>query len=362
MHTHLPCAIHRCACVWTGNCGDFQQNRVVPRLIPLDMLKKPHFLEMVTIAFYPTQLDLRGSCVALYDYADFNERILRNKSIIVLQHGASIHPMAGHKFWTRFEMRKFHDGQLEEVISDCDFFYVISYGRIGDALQSSTCKNIVHCVFDLSQPHGDAYAAVSSQLASKFGWPHHVPHMVRLNPSLHPEDNLRTTLGIPSSAIVFARHGGFDTFDLDIAKEAIIRTVDNDSSRYFLFCGTHRFYNHPQIIHIGPIVGADEKNRFINTANAMIHAQSLGETFGLSIAEFSVNNKPIITYGGTVWNDMYRHILKDKALYYYDQNTCYHILSKFNPSELKDIDLNCYREYTPDIVMKQFNNVFLKNI
>ena len=49
----------------------------------------------------------------------------------------------------------------------------------------------------------------------------------------------------------------------------------------------------------------------------MIHAQYLGETFGLSIGEFSVNNKPIITYGGRVLNDNYKIILKNNAIYYH---------------------------------------------
>lgn len=314
---------------------------------------------MYTVAFYPSQLDLRGACVALYDYADHNERILRNKSVIVLKRGANVHPMIGVKFWRRFEIRWHEENKLDDVLQDCQFFYAISYGRIGDVPQSSIAKNLVHCVFDLSQPHGHVYTAVSSQLAEKFGWNTYVPHMVNFKPTLYPEDNLRLQLGIPKDAIVFARHGGYDTFDLQFVYDAIRRTVMTHTDRYFVFCGTHRFFEHPRIIHVGDISHFDEKNRFIATADAMIHAQSLGETFGLSIAEFSVNNKPIVTFGGQVWNDMYKHILGDKALYYYDEESCYNILSTFNPSEYRERDMNCYREYTPEKVMSKFEQIFL---
>ena len=46
--------------------------------------------------------------------------------------------------------------------------------------------------------------------------------------------------------------------------------------------------------------------------DAMIHGQSLGETFEIAIGEFSVNKKPIIAYNGKVWNDNYKNILQIK--------------------------------------------------
>jgi hypothetical protein len=91
----------------------------------------------------------------------------------------------------------------------------------------------------------------------------------------------------------------------------------------------------------------------------MIHAQSLGETFGLSIGEFSVNNKPIVTYGGKVWNDHYKNILKDQALYYHNEEECYKLLTTFNPKNWGGKDNNCYRNYSPEKVMKKFKEVFL---
>ena len=103
----------------------------------------------------------------------------------------------------------------------------------------------------------------------------------------------------------------------------------------------------------------DEKNRFICSCDAMIHAQSLGETFGIAIGEFSVNNKPIISYNGPVWNDNYKTILKDKALWYTTQEECFNIMNTFDPEKYKNVDMNCYRDYSPEKVMKIFNQVFV---
>ena len=91
-----------------------------------------------------------------------------------------------------------------------------------------------------------------------------------------------------------------------------------------------------------------------------IHGQSLGETFGIAIGEFSVNNKPIIAYNGKVWNDNYKIILGDKALWYLNFEECYNILLNFNQKEYKNKDLNCYKEYSPDKVMKKFKEVFIE--
>ena len=40
---------------------------------------------MVKIAFYSDGLDVRGTCTAMYDYAHYNEILLKNESIIITQ-------------------------------------------------------------------------------------------------------------------------------------------------------------------------------------------------------------------------------------------------------------------------------------
>ena len=55
-----------------------------------------------------------------------------------------------------------------------------------------------------------------------------------------------------------------------------------------------------------------EKVEFINTCDAMLWARGAGETFGLSIAEFSSKNKPVIAM--QVGDLAHVHIMGDMGL------------------------------------------------
>lgn len=310
---------------------------------------------MITIAFHLYEIGIRGTTISTYDYAHYNETILKNKSIILVPKNSDREHSATLRFSRRFEIRFYND--LESSLKDCDILYVLKYGK-KDNIISTKIKTVVHCVFDLSEKHGDVYAAVSETLAKKFNTNVYVPHMIGLRPSVTRE-NLRKYFNIPKEAIVFGRHGGLDTFDLEITKNAIIKLVIESPNHYFIFVNTPVFYRHKNIIHIEKIVDLEEKNKFICSCDAMIHGQSLGETFGISIGEFSVNNIPIIAYGGWVWNDHYKKILGDKAIWYFKENDCYEKLKSFDPNDYKYKDNNLYKKYEPKNVMKIFKKIFI---
>ena len=99
----------------------------------------------------------------------------------------------------------------------------------------------------------------------------------------------------------------------------------------------------------------NEKVEFINTCDAMIHSRERGETFGLTIAEFSTFEKPIITYSNSPEKN-HINILGDKGFYYTNYNELYEILLNINPSVK---GYNCYTEFTPEKVMNKFKKVFL---
>jgi hypothetical protein len=105
----------------------------------------------------------------------------------------------------------------------------------------------------------------------------------------------------------------------------------------------------PNIIHLGKIIDLDEKVEFINTCDAMIWGRSDGETFGLSMAEFSIRNKPVITT--KCGANGHLHLLKEKGIWYNQINLKY-ILTNFNRVESQKMDWNAYKEYTPEKVMK----------
>ena len=314
---------------------------------------------VIKIAFHTSAIDIRGTCTALFDYAHYNESILQNQSVILASKNDTKHDkIAIEKFTKRFNVLFYENfDHLEELISDCNIIYFIKYGK-NDSFLSKKIKNIIHCVFDMTDPHGDVYAGVSKTLANKFGKELYVPHIVGLIPD-KDNKNLRSKLGIPEHATVFGYHGGFECFNINFVKESIKKIVREYKHIYFVFVNIQIFDIHPQIFFLEKITNPDDKNIFISTCDAMIHAQSLGETFGLSIAEFSVNNKKIITYGGEVWNKTYRDILQNNAIYYYNEYDIYNILRSFKKEDYIGKDLNFYREYSPELVMKKFKEVFI---
>ena len=251
----------------------------------------------------------------------------------------------------------FYDDKLENALTDCNILYQIHYGTKEYSCLGKNIKNVIHCVFDMTEPHGDVYAGVSKTLANKFGSDLYVPHMVGLYPS-ESKDNLRADLGIPESATVFGYHGGTDAFNIEFVRDIIKTVVQQNNHIYFIFVNIPIFDNHSNIFFLEKITTNEDKNKFICSCDAMIHAQKLGETFGLSIAEFSVNNKPIITYGEWTWNDNHKKILGDKAIYYTEHNL-YNILSNFDKNAYTNTELNCYKEFSPENVMKKFKEVFI---
>jgi hypothetical protein len=316
------------------------------------------------VAFYTDKLSFRGTGRALIDYARYNESILHNESIIISEEKTlDKTTRSDREFFSTSGLPLFMVNQhcsLDDILEEhnIDVVYSIKYGKKDNVGISNKIKSVVHCVFDLSEPHGDVYAAVSQSLAHKFKQTLFVPHMISMEPT--DGDNMKKELNIPDNAIVFGRHGGLDTFNIKWAANTISRIVRERPDIYFLFVNTPRWDNHPQIINLEPIICVEKKKKFIRTCDAMVVPESLGHTFGLAIAEFSIYNKPVICYNGNVWNTEHLRILGDKGIYFHDTTTLYNTLKNFKPEDYKDKDLNAYREYNPSSVMKIFNDVFLK--
>lgn len=310
------------------------------------------------IAFHSNQLSLRGTEVALYDYARYNEEYLGNDSVIFAKHPDVwnySHPSAIENFKKRFSVFFYNNfNEVEKILdnNNVDVFYAIKAG-INDGVISKNRKSVNHVVFQNNQPHGNVYAYVSEWLGNRYNSPF-VPHMVTL-PEIN--EDLRTELNIPKDAIVFGRHGGTETFDINFAKEVIIETVRKDKNKYFLFMFTDKFIDHPQVIHLDGNQDLIYKTKFINTCDAMLHARVVGETFGLAVAEFSIRNKPIITFGGNQRETAHLQMLGDKALKYYDKQDLSNIINCFKPEQ--DKDWNAYRNYNPEKIMDKFKEVFL---
>lgn len=318
---------------------------------------------MVKIAFRLEDVNVRGTTVAAYDYAQYNEEILGNESIFVMEHSAlnRSDPHGVVRVVSRFKFIVYENMEhLERILEHekCDILYCIKFGK-NDGNISKKIKTVVHCVFDMSEPHGDVYAGVSYTIAKKFNKDLFVPHMIGLQPS-KTKENLRKQLGIPEEATVFGRYGGMDTFNLHFCWQAINNILSIRDNVYFLFINTPQLVTHPRVKYLPKVVDEDDKNRFICTCDAHLECGTLGHSFGLAIGEFSVNNKPIIAYkGSNMWNTAHLNILGDHALYFHDYSSFYKILNTFKKEDYTGKNMNCYEEYMPGKVMKIFKEVFI---
>jgi len=324
---------------------------------------------MKNVIFYVRHFTERGTEIAVYDYAKYNEEILGNKSFIVHM------PMkmgdldeVYKKFKARFTVLEIDDiRDISRVIRrhNIDFFYTLTHGgrdfyEFENKQIWLNCKTIKHCVFHTTCPESDFYCSISNFLNQKNGTLIPViPHIVAQ--PVDTKTTLRSELSIPANAIVIGRYGGFNEFNIKDAHDAIYEYLTSttvDPNVYFLFMNTLQFANHPRIIYLNKNIGFNYKERFVNTCDAMIHARIEGETFGLSIAEFSIRNKPVITC--PVGDMEHINILGDKAIIYTTKDNLIAVFNNIKYIISCGTNWNAYSYYTPTNIMEMFD-VFIFN-
>jgi hypothetical protein len=310
------------------------------------------------IAFFSPHLCLRGTTVAMHDYSFYNQEILGNESVAIHERD--------HQYNNETVIEKFEKhtqvisidgiGELDSVLEKekCDAVYIIKTGK-NDERIAHACKTLIHCVGMQNDPHGDVYAYVSKWLsdACSGGNIPYVPYMTDL-PNV--DEDLRGELGIPEDAIVFGRSGGHDTWNLPFANPVIDAVLRNNPNIYFLFQNTPVSFRHNRILHIEKKADLIYKTKFINSCDAMIHARHEGESFGLACAEFSLRNKPVITWLDSKERN-HIEVLGSKGIYYSSPRDMFDALCVFKKEPEKD--WNCYRDFNPEDVMKKFKEVYL---
>lgn len=317
---------------------------------------------MLTIGFHSNQLGLRGTEVSLYDYANHNELILGNRSLIFYDESAMNTPKVIERFSRRFETVPYKS--FSELKSLCanrniDSVYMQKHGK-RDGREIPGVTTIVHTVFpnSLSQLHGDRFAFISnwlSRLCSAGSLPV-VPLIVELPTT---SNNLRASLKISDEAIVYGCYGGENSFDIDWVKTCVKDALRQRKDLVFIFMNIKPFDNHERLIFLPGSADLNEKATFINTCDAMIHARFGGETFGLACSEFAFYHRPILTF---LRSSQTAHIenLSEKILGYGCPKTLSTLLNTLTKIQL----LNAHRikfanPYSPARVMVHFNDIFL---
>lgn len=316
------------------------------------------------ILFHANELNLRGTSLAIFNYARFFEDLACGESYIATNYCTSS-VEAQPKFEMRFPGRVFSiptpvrinmaDSSvicpanppppgisatttnthlqhlirshsidaiftLQENIEIPDFFRVPSPTKI-------LVQGVFSASFKRDQPfdYGQTtYAAISEGIDRSPGIPV-VPRIVDYSSSLKTSDDLnaamrkaRASLGIPAASRVFCRHGGEETFDIAWVADAVCKAAFADPmNTVFLFLNTRRFHCSdaggpvPQNIFFLP--GTSDvatRDRFLASCDACIHGRSDGETFGNAIAECAGAGKPVITYSDPTPSKYHLRILR----------------------------------------------------
>lgn len=312
------------------------------------------------IAVHVEQLDHRGCGTVPLDYSLGIRDVLGHEPVIMSSRVKSTCPV--EKYEGIKCLLYENESEVPSIIDreKIDMFYMIKAGGRNEGVTPTNCKTAIHCIFSMAEPHGDVYAGVSEWLAKRFGNNTWVPHIInppQTNETLHAE------LGIPSDAFVIGRLGGYGQFDLPFAQIAVKTAIERREDLWAVFLNTKPFIDHPRVKFLPFNASNLYKSKFIKTCDAMIHARSDGETFGLAVGEFSFFNKPVFTFDAPYGWYMRAHIdmLGDKALLYKDGNQLLSYLLQIDKDYVNGVEWDCYSSrFSPSNVMKQFNEIFIK--
>lgn len=329
---------------------------------------------------------IRGTALALYDYADFSERILGLPTPLILYFEAGqVDAGTVAKHIARFgaenviKLSKHHrslDAALQR--GGITHLHTLVGGTRGERPTSLPVRLLVHGIFT-AHPEGSMIASrrknesevvlarVSSAVPDSCSGVPVVPHIVRQlgDQGWNLEGpNLREVLRIPANATVFCRYGGFNSFSRLMTRNGVMTAAIAQPESFFLFMNTASFTKLPNVIFLNATTDS-EKPTFVRTCDAMVHGRENGEMFGLAIAEFSIMQRPIFTSGPKKRHLAARahlDILGKKAIVHETTEQLVSQLAAFNRSwaAAQGEYWNAYADFAPEHVMQAFNCVFLQ--
>ena len=316
----------------------------------------------MNLAFHSNSMSLRGSENALWDYANLNETILGNHSVIC--YPAKMEDTENPTFskWkARFPLVPYRTKvELTSKLKErgVDMLYQIKPGPY-DGFVVPGIKNCIHSMFLSDEFHGDSFAYVSRWCSKVMTGREEsfVPHFVS---QLESEVGLREKLGISTKARVFGRHGGWDTFNIPFVREAVVRHARQNPEDHFVFLNTEPIRegeNLTNIHYLSATVDTVEKAKFLATCDAMLHARWHGETFGLAVGEFAVLGKPVLTFSESR-ERAHLEMLGNQALLYRHASELTKMLRNFRPHRTQGTEYEIFGD--PKAVMELFQKKFLE--
>lgn len=311
------------------------------------------------LAFLMNALDSRGLGMATYHNAHLNEARLGNESLVFYNSRNPFnHPGTVQRYAKRFPLFDYANLEQANLTLRCvkaDACYVPKSGEIDEPAHAITCcPQLNHAVFG-GVAHGHRFAWVSEWLSSHRGKGEpYVPAVVLPPPNL---DNLRAQLGISPDAVVFGRHGGWDSFNIKFVQATVTAYARAHSGVYFVFLSTEPFCSEPNVRFLPTTDSWPYIYQFINTCDAMIHARDRGETFGVACAQFNAARKLVITYGNSP-ELAHLDILGEQVRVYTDPSSLVSQLDRFCAERTPAVDV-CSERFSPEAVIQKFQAVFL---
>ena len=171
--------------------------------------------------------------------------------------------------------------------------------------------------------------------------------------------DFRSKYNISKNDIVLGCLAGSTEFNIKFVHNAVFNTAKERNDIKFVFLNINKFCDDsPNIIHLPGTWKMDEKAAFIRACDGMLHAREGGETFGCAVAEFSIENKPVITYENS-GERSHIEILGQRGIFYKNYDDIYDIINNFK-SYVKYEDYTlAYKNHSPEKIMNRFNKNFL---
>ena len=322
-----------------------------------------------TLAFFLPNFNERGVVRSTLDYAKMCEKHLGHRSIIVVPEEYTCHFSPTPSIMEKYAHKHFRvvhtpsQDSLDEVLTKegADFLYIQKSGT-KDGWCSQRIPTGIHCVFQEGELHGTRFAAISEwlaqELSAKFGTP--IPYVsLPISGPRKSRIDLRRRFGIPNNAVVFGRYGGRSSFDLKFVHQTIDLVLHQKTTLHFLFMNTETFLEHPRIHYLPTTTNVQNKVDFIHACDAMLHGRARGESFGLSIAEFLYQGKPVLAWEGGM-DKNHLHMLSDVGILYREGTDLARKILQFDPRWLdKKRYQNATLPYSEEVVIQQFQKVFL---
>ena len=283
------------------------------------------------LCFLDWALDGRGMPTSTFAYARYAQTVLGHESIALIGSisdkpvDLKVTPMAysninatrqALQHWCHHFPVRYFDGGVGGLVgaaraAGCDSVYVQHLSFAGPkhnfvrVLEAARIPTMMHCMGWCGQRQGTVFAVISEWAERRFHVGPVVRYPVAACPPKSAEDSLalRAQHGVPADAPLLCYFGGPDSFSLQwFVRELFGSTATVDAwlrefpTLHLLFMPRNEVVpDHPRI-HFNPqSQDVRAKAAFFHSCDAMLHARSNGESFGMAVAEFSACNKPIIT-------------------------------------------------------------------